>query len=73
LYENESVNVAGMMVIKKLQTDGSFTRTLMIMRNNPTFDFFFQIGHVLHRHRSAILFWIYLMAIMAYAYRWVEY
>lgn len=73
LYENESVIVVRTIVLKTLPIDDSFTRTLMIMRNNPTFDFFFQIGHVLHRHRSAILFWIYLMAIMAYAYRWVEY
>lgn len=43
------------------------------MRNNPTIAVFFQIGQSLHRHRSAILFWIYLLAIMAYAYRWVEY
>ena len=51
----------------------SFARTLMIMRNNPTIDFFFQLGQILLRNRGAILFWIYLMAIVAYAYRWVEY
>lgn len=43
------------------------------MKSNPTIAFFSNIGQVLHRHRSAILFWVYLMAIMAYAYRWVEY
>ncbi len=45
----------------------------MIMRDNPTLEVFYQIGQTLHRYRGAILFWIYLMAIMAYAYRWVEY
>ena len=43
------------------------------MKNHPTVIYFNQIAQILHRHRGAILFWIYLMAIMAYAYRWVEY
>lgn len=43
------------------------------MKNNPTLSFFNEIGSTVHRYRGAILFWIYLIAIVAYAARWVEY
>ena len=53
--------------------DDSFARTLMIMKDHPTFELIYHYWQTLHKYRGAILFWIYLMAIMAYAYRWVEY
>jgi len=43
------------------------------MKDHPTFESINQYWQTLHKYRGAILFWIYLMAIMAYAYRWVEY
>jgi hypothetical protein len=45
----------------------------MIMKDHPTFELIIQYWQTLHKYRGAILFWIYLMAIVAYAYRWVEY
>lgn len=46
----------------------------MIMKNNSqTLSTFYQISSTLHRYRGAILFWIYLMAIVIYATRLVEY
>ena len=39
----------------------------MIMKDHPTFELINQYWQTLHRYRGAILFWIYLMAIMAYA------
>lgn len=51
----------------------SFTRTTVIMKTMLSLEFFYQLGQTLHRYRGAILFWIYMLAIMAYAYRWVEY
>jgi hypothetical protein len=43
------------------------------MKTMLSLEFFYQLGQTLHRYRGAILFWIYMLAIMAYAYRWVEY
>lgn len=30
-----------------------------------------QFGSFLHRYRTPFLFWLYIMAMMAYAYRWM--
>ena len=30
-----------------------------------------QLGSFLHRYRTPFLFWLYIMAMMAYAYRWM--
>ncbi|MDM9631452.1 hypothetical protein [Robiginitalea aurantiaca] len=43
------------------------------MKNNPTLSFFAEIANTVHRYRGAILFWVYLMAIVIYATRLVEY
>ncbi len=62
------------MEFVKSPSQDSFTRTLMIMKNNSqTLSTFYQISSTLHRYRGAILFWIYLMAIVIYATRLVEY
>jgi hypothetical protein len=43
------------------------------MKNNQTISLFNHIGSAAYRYRGAILFWIYLLAILAYATRLVEY
>jgi hypothetical protein len=43
------------------------------MKNNPTLSIFYQLSSTVHRYRGAILFWIYLLAIVIYATRWIEY
>lgn len=43
------------------------------MKNNPTLSIFSEIASLISRYRGAILFWVYLMAIIAYATRWIEY
>lgn len=42
------------------------------MKTLISLEFFYQLGQTFRRYMGAILFWIYMMAIMAYAYKWVE-
>ena len=41
------------------------------MKNIPYLGFVFHIGAFLYRFRTPILFWAYVLAMMAYAYRWM--
>lgn len=41
----------------------------LIMKNNSYYLRLCRFGQFLHRFRTPLLFWLYLMAMMAYAFR----
>lgn len=41
------------------------------MKNSSIGTVLGQLGSFLHRYRTPFLFWLYIMAMMAYAYRWM--
>ena len=43
----------------------------MIMKHKLYLGKLFRFGTFLYRNRTPILFWLYILAMMAYAYRWM--
>ncbi|WP_255443937.1 hypothetical protein [Robiginitalea sp. SC105] len=41
------------------------------MRIQSYLGYLIQLGTLLYRFRTPILFWLYILAMMAYAYRWM--
>ena len=39
------------------------------MKNNSYYLTLCRVGHFLHRFRTPLLFWMYMMAVMVYAFR----
>ena len=41
------------------------------MKDHAYFGILFRLGQFLHRFRTPLLFWLYMIAMMAYAYAWM--